>query len=65
MEKAKHGFVTNICLVFLQFHVVSDWLLHNGKCQNQIKVFTVLDLHSKTRSHQWFQSVLLKKSQYM
>ena len=37
-EKPKPQAVT---VTSLWFHVAFDWLLHNGKCQNQIKVFTV------------------------
>ena len=33
--------------ISLWFRVASDWLLHNRKCQDQIKFSTVLDLHSK------------------
>ena len=35
--------------ISLWFHLTSDWLLHNGNCQNRIKVFSaVLDSHSNS-----------------
>ena len=30
-----------VTVIDLWFRVASDWLLHDGKCQNQIKVFMV------------------------
>ena len=29
-----------VTVISMWFHVASDWLAHNGKCQNQIIVFT-------------------------
>ena len=35
-------------VISLCFHVASDWLLHNGKCQNQIRV-QFSDSHSNIK----------------
>ena len=38
-EKTKLQTVT---VISLWVHVASDWLLYNGKCQNQIKVYMII-----------------------
>lgn len=45
-EKTKSQTVTVIgivVVVVVAVDVASDWLLHNGECQNQIKVFKVFE----------------------